>query len=228
MVYKNTLPGEFIERPNRFIALVAVDGQIVTCHVKNTGRCKELLIPRAKVFIQKAENPNRKTLYDLIAVYKGDVLVNIDSTAPNAVFRDWVMKNSPWGEVLSIRPETKWGNSRFDFYIETDQLKAFVEVKGVTLEEMGVALFPDAPTQRGIKHLEELVACKKEGYHAVVVFVIQMKGTHVFRPNDKTHPAFGRALREASAKGVEILAMDCCVSSDSMWLDASVPVVLSQ
>lgn len=226
-MYANILPGVFLERPNRFIAYVDIGGKTQVCHVKNTGRCRELLIPGARVFVQKAANPNRKTQYDLISVYKGNLLVNIDSSAPNRVFHEWLQEAEPWGPMQSIRPESRWGHSRFDFFVETARQKVFVEVKGVTLEEGGVARFPDAPTERGVKHLEELALCQREGYHGVIAFIIQMKGVHVFRPNDPTHARFGQALREAAGQGVEVLAMDCRVTPDGLCVDEPIRVDLT-
>lgn len=227
MVYENMLPGIFIQRPNRFIAHVELEGQVVVCHVKNTGRCRELLLPGSRVFVQKAANPARKTKFDLISVYKSDALVNIDSAAPNKVFGEWAAASGHWGPVDVLKPESRWGNSRFDFYMEADGKKRFVEVKGCTLEEGGVALFPDAPTERGVKHLEELALCMGEGYQAAIVFVIQMKGVRYFRPNDRTHPAFGEALRRVAAQGVEVMALDCQVTPGSLQVDGWIPVDLS-
>lgn len=226
MTYENIHAGIFISRPNRFIAHVEIAGKPEVCHVKNTGRCRELLIPGVQVFVQQAQNPNRKTKYDLISVYKGTTLVNIDSAAPNQVFHEWLLRAQPWGPMVSIRPETRWGTSRFDFYVETPQEKRYVEVKGVTLEEDGIARFPDAPTQRGVKHLQELAACQAEGYRAAIAFIVQMKGVRCLMPNDSTHPAFGQALRYASIHGVEIFALDCTVAPGSLLVDKALPVAL--
>jgi len=226
MWYQQVKEGIFRSRPNRFIAHVEIDGQTEICHVKNTGRCRELLVPGAAVWLEQAANPMRRTKYDLIAVKKGNLLINMDSQAPNKVFAEWAAAGRFWDGVQTIRPEFTYGGSRFDFRIETDGYVGFVEVKGVTLEENGEARFPDAPTERGIKHLRELTKAVSEGYRAAVFFVIQMKGVTCFRPNDATHPAFGAALREAAAAGVDIYAYDCIVKGDSLTIDAPVPVVL--
>jgi len=213
-----------VARPNRFIAHVEIDKRLCVCHVKNTGRLGELLTKGARVFVQKSDNTTRKTMYDLISVYKGDRLVNIDSQAPNKVFGEWIpfmFKN-----VTLVKPECKYNNSRFDFYIEADGKKIFVEVKGVTLEENGIVMFPDAPTQRGVKHINELCDCVEDGYEAYVVFVVKIDGAKYFTSNDKTHPEFGDALRAAYRKGVEILAYDCVVEADSLIVDEPVGVVL--
>ncbi len=209
MKYDNILRGTFISRPNRFIALVEIDGVVHTCHVKNTGRCKELLVKGARVILRESSNPQRKTKYDLISVYKGNRLVNMDSQAPNKIFGEYIPKL--FNSVTCVRPETKYGNSRFDFYIEADGKRIFAEVKGVTLEDNNIAMFPDAPTQRGVKHINELCKAMEEGYSAYVVFIIQMQGIKSFSPNDATHPQFGDALRKAKASGVNILALDCDV-----------------
>ncbi len=226
MRYGTVKKGIFLERPNRFIAHVAMDGGMEVCHVKNTGRCRELLIPGAVVYLERAENPLRKTKYDLIAVEKGNLLINMDSQAPNKVFGEWVAAGGFQKDVTAIRPEFTYGASRFDFRLESGQGVCFVEVKGVTLEEKGEARFPDAPTERGIKHLKELQRAVGEGYEAAVCFVIQMKGVTHFTPNDMTHPAFGAALREAAEHGVQIIACDCLVTPESLMIDAPVPVRL--
>ena len=230
MIYNNMEEGVFFSRPNRFIAhieLASKKGGIEVCHVKNTGRCKELLIPGAKVFVQRSDNPNRKTKYDLIVVKKGDVMVNMDSQAPNTVAAEWI-KKSPYFSVDAIaKREVTFGNSRFDLYVEDGDRKAFIEVKGVTLEEDGIARFPDAPTERGIKHIQELIRCREKGYEAYLLFVIQLKGISRFEPNDRTHPAFGEALREAATCGVKILAYDCLVDSESLIIDQEIPVKLN-
>jgi sugar fermentation stimulation protein A len=194
--------------------------------VKNTGRCKELLIPDVEVIIQKTNDLNRKTEYDLIAVWKKDQLVNIDSQAPNKVFLEYLQSGRYIEGITLIKSEVKHGNSRFDFYVETEKRKIFIEVKGVTLEEDGVVLFPDAPTERGVKHLNELTMCIKEGYEANVVFVIQMHNVHYFTPNNKTHPAFGKALVAAEKAGVKIIALDCIVTENSLTIDKVLPVKL--
>ena len=225
MNYHHILPGTFLSRPNRFIAHVEIGGKICICHVKNTGRCRELLVPGARVYVEESENPLRKTKYDLIAVEKGNILINMDSQAPNRAAQEFLPKLLP-GLTL-LRPETVWGNSRFDFYVETDTGETwFLEVKGVTLEENGVARFPDAPTERGAKHLMELCRCVSEGYHAGVLFVIQMKGVSRFEPNETTDPKFAEALRTAAEQGVNIFAYDCLVTPESMTVDAPVPINL--
>lgn len=214
--YNNVRQGKFINRPNRFIANVEIDGKKKSCHVKNTCRCKELLMPNATVFVQEAADSKRKTKYDLISVYKGNRLINIDSQAPNKVFHNWVLESNFFKDVTLIKPETKYKNSRFDYYIETAGSKNFIEVKGVTLEENGVALFPDAPTERGVRHIYELISSLDDGYEAWIVFIIQMKGIQNFTPNVKTHKAFGTALEEARRSGVNIIALDSIVTKDSI------------
>lgn len=226
MHYENMEPAVFISRPNRFVAYVEQAGKQEICHVKNTGRCRELLIPGAELYVQRSDNPARKTDLDLISVKKGAQWVNMDSQAPNKAVAEW-LKNGGFGtkEIL-VRPEYKYENSRFDFYLETEGRKAFMEVKGVTLEEDGTARFPDAPTERGVKHIRELMRCLDDGYEAYILFVIQMKGVHAFEPNDRTHPAFGETLREAAGKGVRILAYDCLVKPDEMTIDQRIEVHL--
>ena len=226
MKYEHMTEGIFLSRPNRFIAMVEAEGSQAKAHVKNTGRCRELLIPGTKVFLQKHSNPERKTKYSLIGVMKGDVMVNMDSQAPNHVVREWLEQGGIYQNPDLIAAERKYGGSRFDFYIEGDGKKAFVEVKGVTLEEEGIARFPDAPTERGVKHVKELMKCIEEGYEAYIIFVIQMKGTWRFEPNDKRHPEFGTALREAGQAGVHIQALDCRVGIASLVIYQPVPVVL--
>ncbi len=223
MQYDNAVPGIFVARPNRFIAHCMINHELAVCHVKNTGRCKELLVPGATVYLQKAAKDGRRTLYDLIAVEKGRRLVNLDSQAPNKVFRQWAEAGGI-PDIRLIKPECTFGLSRLDFYIETAMRRLFVEVKGVTLEEDGTAMFPDAPTERGIKHMEELCRCVQAGYDAMVVFIIQMKGVHCFLPNDRTHPAFGAALREAERCGVRLLAMDCLVSPNQIVADQPISI----
>ena len=213
MTYKTVRTGIFRARPNRFIAVVDIDGTDTVCHVKNTGRCKELLTPGCTVILAKGDNPNRKTPYDLIAVYKGDRLINMDSQAPNAVAADFLAARFP---TATIRREVTYGDSRFDFHIQDGDEQWFVEVKGCTLEIDNVGYFPDAPTERGVKHLRHLIRATEEGYRAAVLFVIQMEGIAAIRPNDVTHPAFGEALRDAAANGVEIWATDCAVTPDSL------------
>ena len=224
MNYPNVVPGIFRSRPNRFIAQVDIDGQQETVHVKNTGRCKELLVPGARVYLQDCQSPARKTRYDLIAVEKGDLLINMDSQAPNRVAAEYLPRRFP--DLQLLRPETVYGNSRFDFYLETAREKWFVEVKGVTLEENGIARFPDAPTLRGTKHMEELIACQQDGYRAMALFILQMPGMRCFCPNDATDPKFSAALRHAAASGVELLAVDCNVTPDSLTVCKPVSILL--
>ena len=226
MFYPNTMVGTFLSRPNRFLAHVMLGGREVVCHVKNTGRCKELLTDRATIYVQHHYDDKRKTKYSVIAVKKGNLLINMDSQAPNKVVGEWIKEQEPFGPVKLLKPECKYGNSRFDFYLETATDKMFIEVKGVTLEEDGIVRFPDAPTERGIKHLEELVACKKAGYKAAVIFVIQMEGMRHFEPNYKTHPAFAEALKRAQAAGVEVLAYECSVTPDTLAIAKAIPVQL--
>ena len=216
MKYKNIVKGTFISRPNRFIAYAMIDGKEEMCHVKNTGRCKEILTDGAECYFQHFENTNRKTKYDLIAVKKGDRLINIDSQVPNKAFYEWV-KNSGYFKCINvIKPEQKYKNSRFDCYIEADGKKIFVEVKGVTLEQNGVVMFPDAPTERGLKHIYELCDAVKNGYDAYLFFVIQMKDVRYFTPNRHTHPEFADALLKAEAEGVKIRCVDCIITDDSI------------
>jgi len=226
MIYPNIQKGVFLSRPNRFIAMVDIDGQAEKCHVKNTGRCKELLIPGTEVYVSKADNPSRATQYDLITVRKGERHINIDSQAPNKVFMEYLQSGRHIEGVTYIKPEAKHGGSRFDFYVEAGNRRIFIEVKGVTLEEDGVALFPDAPTLRGVKHLNELAACVSDGYEAQAIFVIQMRGVDCFRPNSRLHPEFGEALIAAKAGGVEVAALDCEVSPDNLEIRDHVPVIL--
>ncbi len=216
MTYQNILSGRFVERPNRFIAHIEVDGRVEVCHVKNTGRCRELLVPDARVLVQRADNPDRKTKFDLVAVYKGDKLINMDSQIPNRVFAQWAQNSGFFGNDITLRAETFFGNSRFDFYWESGERKGFVEVKGVTLEEDGVVLFPDAPTERGVKHLRELVAAKKAGFEADVFFIIQMEACDYFTPNRATHPEFADALIAAAEKGVGVYALNCRVTENTI------------
>ena len=194
--------------------------------MKNTGRCKELLIPGATVIVQQWDKADRKTKYDLIGVYKGDRLLNIDSQAPNKVVLEWFKEKQPFGKMDLIKPECTFGKSRFDFYFETKKMRAFAEVKGVTLERDGVFLFPDAPTQRGVRHLKELQQCLKDGCRAYVIFVVQADYAEYFTPNDKTHPEFGQALRAAKAAGVHIMTLECNVTPDSLTITHEIPVHL--
>lgn len=216
MKYENMTSGKFISRPNRFIANVEINGKPEVCHVKNTGRCKELLTPNATVYVQEHDNPNRKTKFSVIGVLKGDRKINMDSQVTNKVVHEWILKGNLFKDVTLIKPECKYKNSRFDFYVETKTQKAFIEVKGATLEEENIVRFPDAPTERGVKHIHELIECINEGYEAYIIFVIQMKDVLYFTPNDTTHKAFGDALREGAQKGVHILAVDSEVTEDSI------------
>lgn len=225
MHYPNMISGTFLARPNRFIAHIEIDGQVETVHVKNTGRCRELLPAGAEVWCQKSGNPNRKTKYDLITVRKGDRLINMDSQAPNIAAGEW-LKYGGLGKVENLKAESFHGDSRFDFSFTLDGKPCFLEVKGVTLENDGICAFPDAPTERGTKHLKGLTQAAKDGYGAFVLFVIQMADVKYLHPNDATDPDFGAALREAAAAGVNILAMDCAVDVDSMALRLPVLVRL--
>ena len=225
MHYPNMIPGHFLSRPNRFIARVDIGGREETVHVKNTGRCRELLQPGAEVWCQESSNPNRKTKFDLITVRKGSRLINMDSQAPNAAAGEW-LRSGGLGEIRNLKAEAFHGDSRFDFSFEKDGKQCFLEVKGVTLETDGVCAFPDAPTERGTKHLKGLTKLAQAGYGAYVLFVIQMPDVKYLHPNDKTDPAFGAALREAAENGVAVLAMDCTVTEDTMELRLPVLVKL--
>lgn len=225
MRYENVVPGIFHSRPHRFIAHVEIDGQMQICHVKNTGRCRELLPQGAEVFCQRSDNPNRKTQYDLICVKKGRHIINMDSQAPNIAAGEWLAAGG-LGRLENLRPETVHRNSRFDFSFTKDGKPCFLEVKGVTLEDQGVCAFPDAPTTRGVKHLQELAQTAKEGFGAYVLFVIQMDGVLYLHPNDGTDPTFGQALRQAAAAGVQVLAMDCQVTPSTMALQNPVEIRL--
>ncbi len=225
MTYANMVPGRFLSRPNRFIARIEIDGQVETVHVKNTGRCRELLPVGAEVWCQKADNPARKTQYDLITVRKGQRLINMDSQAPNRAAKEWLAAGG-LGEISALKAETVHGDSRFDFSFCLEGKPCFLEVKGVTLETDGVCAFPDAPTERGTKHLRGLTQAAKEGFGAWVLFVIQMADVDHIHPNDATDPAFGRALREAAENGVRVLAVDCAVTVDEMHIREFVPVKL--
>ncbi len=224
MRYGEVQPGVFLARPNRFIAHVLLQGQEVVCHVKNTGRCRELLHPGVQVWLEKGTNPKRKTAWDLIAVQKGDRLVNMDAQAPNRVFGEWA-KNLEEG-VLRVRPEVFFEDSRLDFLLETEKGLHYVEVKGVTLENGGHVYFPDAPTERGVRHLHTLVRAVEQGHRATAFFVVQMENVLDFAPNDRTHPAFGQALRQAAEAGVQVQAFCCHVTPEEMVIDREVPVVL--
>lgn len=229
--YTNVIPATFLSRPNRFMARVLIDGREEIVHVKNTGRCRELLLQGCRVYLSCAEHPARKTKYDLVAVEKvcsdgTTILINMDSQLPNAVAAEWLMKSGLFSPEATLRREVTHGDSRFDICVTDGDRLTFVEVKGVTLEQEGVALFPDAPTERGIKHLRGLTACVSEGYGAYVLFVIQMKGPTRFSPNDATHQAFGDALREAQRAGVGLIALDCIVTPDSVTAQNLIEVCL--
>ena len=228
MKYEHTEKAIFLERPNRFIAYVNLDGRTETVHVQNTGRCKELLIPGTEIILEKSGNPARKTKYDLISVRKGNRWINMDSQIPNKAAEEWLLKGSLFPEEIQIRREKTFGNSRFDLYVESSRRKAFMEVKGVTLEENNIARFPDAPTQRGLKHVEELTHCIRDGYEAYLLFVIQMKGITCFEPNWNTHPEFGEALIDAQNAGVKLLAYDCFVTENLMEIRDPVPINLKK
>jgi len=224
MKYENIIKAKFISRPNRFIAKVDIEGNIEIAHVKNTGRCKELLISGATVYVQKSNNPLRKTKYDLISVVKNEMLINMDSQAPNKVFDEWVRQGDFVSDIEVIKPECKYGNSRFDFYIECNEKRIFAEIKGVTLEENGVVMFPDAPTERGVKHIKELCECVKKGYEGYIFFIIQMEQCRYFTPNKATHPEFVETLRIASECGVNIRALNCVVTKDELKIQKEVEV----
>ena len=226
MRYEKITKGKFISRPNRFKAYVELNGEEELVHVKNTGRCAELLKAGATVYVQKSDKEERKTKWDLIAVEKGERMINMDSQIPNQVVKEWLEKENLFENITCIRPEYTYGNSRFDLYVEAGERKIFIEVKGVTLEEDGVVRFPDAPSERAVKHVEELQKAVKDGYEAYAFFVIQMKDVRYFTPNRQTHPEFAEALAEAERNGVKILAYDCSVTEDSIELGKEVPVVL--
>lgn len=218
-------PGIFRDRPNRFIAHVELDGKLETVHVKNTGRCRELLVPGAKVWCQRSENPARKTKFDLICVEKGPYLINMDSQAPNKAVQEWLLGGG-LGQIRDLRPETVHGDSRFDFAFRKGDKQCYLEVKGVTLEDGGICAFPDAPTERGAKHLRGLQRAVTEGCVCYALFVIQMRPVLYLHPNDATDPVFGKALREAAAGGVHVLAVDCQVTPNSMTVGQTVEVRL--
>jgi len=226
MTYDNIHEGIFLSRPNRFIAEVEIDGKPEICHVKNTGRCRELLIPGTKIYANYVDSSTRSTKFDLITVQKGDRLINMDSQAPNKAFMEYLESGKYIENANYIKAEEKYGSSRFDFYIEAEGKKIFIEVKGVTLEEDGVVLFPDAPTQRGVRHVNELAECIRHGYSAHIVFVVQMSNVKYFTPNNRTHPAFGEALISARSAGVTITALCCDVTPDSMVIRDEIPVKL--
>ena len=226
MRYENVKRGRFISRPNRFIAHVEVDGEIKVCHVKNTGRCRELLTDGATVILDRPTGRERKTEYDLVAVYKGDLLINMDSQAPNKVFGEWAESSGYFGDAPTVLGERVYGDSRLDFYIESGERRIYAEVKGVTLEQDGVVMFPDAPTERGIKHLRELTRAVSEGYEAYAVFIVQMERCLYFTPNRATHPQFADALVQAEAAGVKLLALTCEVEEDSLTVRSQTEVRL--
>ena len=225
MHYQNMVPGVFLARPNRFIAHVEIDGKLEICHVKNTGRCRELLPEGAKVWCQQFDNPNRKTKFDLITVKKGHRLINMDSQAPNTAAKEWLLSGG-LGQISELKAEYTHGDSRLDFSFLKDGRRCFLEVKGVTLENSGICAFPDAPTERGVKHLKGLTELAMQGFGAYILFVIQMADVKYLHPNDTTDPAFGNALREAAATGVQVLAMDCAVTENTMVIGKPVEVRL--
>jgi len=227
VIYAKVSSGFFVRRINRFVADVEVCGKTERVHVKNTGRCKELLLPGTVVYLNETTNQNRTTKFDLVTVEKGDRFINVDSGAPNIVFREFLQSGQYLDGVTFVKPEARYGASRFDFYVEADKRRIFIEVKGVTLEENGVVLFPDAPTQRGVKHLDELTNCRSDGYEGRVVFVVQMRGVRYFTPNRKMHPAFGAALDRARNAGIAVEAYDCFVTQDSMTIGRAVEVRLA-
>ena len=225
MRYQQVTAGEFLERPNRFVARVKLPGGVETVHVKNTGRCRELLVPGARVYLAGSANPARKTRFDLIAVEKGSRLINLDAQAPNQVFEEWARAGGFLRSATAVRREVRFGASRLDFCLETPEGRHLVEVKGVTLEEGCRAFFPDAPTQRGVRHIRELIRAAEKGLDATLFFVVQMNDIASVSPNDRTHPAFGEALREAAAAGVRICARTCRVGPDRLEMDRPVPVI---
>lgn len=226
MIYDNIVKGKFISRPNRFIANVEIMGKKEVIHVKNTGRCKELLTQGATVFCEKSNNPNRKTKYDLISVYKGERLINMDSQAPNKVFYEYLQSGKCYKDLTYIKGEYTYGDSRIDFYCESEKEKFLIEVKGVTLENDGVVMFPDAPTIRGIKHIDELIKAKEKGYRTAVAFVIQMDNVKYFTPNKATHKDFADALKRAEKAGVEIICLDCIVTENTLKINDKVEYIL--
>ena len=226
MKYDNIIEGIFIKRPNRFLAHVKINGKEEICHVKNTGRLGELLLPGAKVYVSHTDNPKRKTKYSLIAVEKGDILYNIDSQAPNQLALEWVNDGKFLEDVVYVKPEKTYKKSRFDLYIETREKKIFMEVKGVTLNQDGIGMFPDAPTERGRKHVLELCEALEDGYEAYILFVVKFKPVQGFCPNTIRQPDFTQSLKEAKEKGVHIKAVCCQVTSDELWIEKEIPVFL--
>lgn len=226
MKYSKIVKGKFISRPNRFVAYVNIDGEEIACHVKNTGRCRELLVEGTEVFLEQSDKETRKYKYSLVTVRKGERLVNMDSQAPNKVVGEWLENSGLFPNIKLLRPETTYKKSRFDFYCEYEDKKAFIEVKGVTLENNGVVSFPDAPTQRGTKHVNELIDCINDGYEAYIIFVVQMDNVLYFTPNHINDPEFAVALKKAEKSDVNILAVDCCVTQDSVFIKDTVKVNL--
>ena len=224
MKYNKIVKAEFIERPNRFVAKVLLDGEELYCHVKNTGRCRELLKPGVEIYLEDSQNPERKYRYSLVTVRKGDRLVNMDSQAPNKAVFEWLKSGGLFDNIKLLKPECKYGSSRFDFYCEYEDRKAYIEVKGVTLENHNIVSFPDAPTERGARHVAELSECIKEGFEAYIIFVVQMKGVLGFQPNAVNDPVFADALRKAYAEGVKIIAVDCEVTPEEMVIEDFVKV----
>ena len=223
MKYDHVVTGTFISRPNRFIARCQIGQEIVTVHVKNTGRCREILIPGTEVILSVPDNPDRKTKYDLIAAYKGDLLINIDSQSPNKAFHEYILESGVFGDDPKVHPEYTHGDSRFDFYVETGDRRILIEVKGVTLEHDGICSFPDAPTERGVKHVRGLVSALSEGYEARIALVVQMGRMTMFEPNYATHEEFGIELERAEVAGVEVMVLGCDVTEDSMSISYSIP-----
>lgn len=228
-LYHDLRSATFLRRPNRFIAICEVDGAEAVCHVKNTGRCRELLLPGARVWLERSHNPARKTLYDLVAVESRGYVVNMDSQAPNRIFAEWAASGGYLPGLTDLRAETTYGASRFDFAYRRGERQGFVEVKGVTLfDDEGMAFFPDAPTERGVKHLLELIAAREAGYEAGVCFILQRAEVVGLRPNDATHPAFGDALRRAAGAGVRLTAAVCSVTPESSCITHTVPIHLER
>ncbi|MBQ7322449.1 MAG: DNA/RNA nuclease SfsA [Clostridia bacterium] len=223
MKYRQVNEGVFLARPNRFVAEAEIGGEKCVCHVKNTGRCRELLRQGVRVSLVPSENPARKTKYDLVAVEKEGQWVNIDSQAPNRVFDEWVRESAEFAPLTRIRSECTYQSSRFDFYLESGERRIFAEVKGVTLEEGGTVLFPDAPTERGVKHIRELIEARRQGYEAYLFFVVQLEKCHVLMPNRATHPAFADALADAVRQGVRVRALRCRVTADALWVIGEIP-----
>lgn len=226
MKYTQLIEGTFLKRPNRFLAHVLLDGQEEVCHVKNTGRLRELLLPGAKVLVEPSDSPKRKTKFSLICVEKDGQWVNIDSQVVNTIAEEWMREGHFLSDVTLLKREKTYGNSRFDLYVETEHNRWFIEVKGVTLEIDGIAKFPDAPTERGVKHVEELITCHENGYEAGILFVIQRKGIQEFMPHEERHPEFAQALRAAKKAGVHVMAVDCIVDNEGIHIDQRIPVHL--